>query len=104
MAQMIIEKKVLDALVAAVCDVRFSRYLFARIATEETGYVRKRLLMLCTAFIEMYAISGDYGSFDIDEADVVPLAIRLRDEVLDYCYSLQESGKVLDFYSEAEVE
>ena len=76
MARKTREDRLLDALEDAVADSRFSKHLFAQHAS--TSVHRKEIFHLCSAFIEMLAISGDYGDFTDHDVDEVLLSRRLR--------------------------
>lgn len=95
MARMGAEQKLVQNTVDTLDSMSFDRFRFARLMTEQDPLVRRRFFHLCMAFIEMYAIVRDYGAFEADEADVMPLVARLRREIVEYCQMLEEEGNPL---------
>lgn len=90
MARKTPEDRLLDQIVNAVCDTRFSRYLFAQHATSHPE--RVRIFDLCLAFTELYAIHADYGDFEASEVDHVMLARRIRDQVIRASERIDDDG------------
>lgn len=90
MARMGAEQKLVQNTVNSLDSISFERFRFARLMSEQDPAIRRRFFHLCMAFIEMYAIVRDYGAFEADEADVMPLVARMRNQIVDYCTELEE--------------
>ena len=97
MARMGAEQKLVQNTVDSLDSMSFERFRFARLMTEQDPAIRRRFFHLCMAFIEMYAIVRDYGAFEADEADVMPLAAKLRNEIVEYCEVLNREGNPITY-------
>ena len=97
MARMGAEQKLVQNTVDTLYDLRFDRFRFGRLMTEQDPSMRRRFFHLCMAYIEMYAIVRDYGAFEADEADVMPLVAKLRKEIVEYCDLLAEEENPIAF-------
>ena len=82
MARTSAERKLLDRIIDAVSDVRFNRYELAGLVTELPKSTRRRVVLLCTAIIEMVAIHWDYGHFEADELDYIKMCRDMREIIL----------------------
>lgn len=97
MARMGAEQKLVRSTLDSLDSMSFERFRFARIMTEQDPAIRRRFFHLCMAFIEMYAIVRDYGAFEPDEADVMPLVAKLRNEIVEYCEVLNREGNPITY-------
>lgn len=76
------ERKLLDRVIDQVSDIRFNRYEFASLVSELPKGLRKRVVLVCTAVIEMVAIHWDHGNFDEDEYEYVKMCRDIRETII----------------------